>query len=62
MRQTEITSYEQAAEDLFNKARAALHEIGCYEINMQIQFPKHTRDQLVELRNAVWEMEAWMGQ
>lgn len=61
MRQTEISSFEEASEDLLNKAKSALHEVGCYEINMQIQLPKHTRDSLIELRNAVWEIEAWMG-
>ena len=54
-------SYEEASEHLLNKAKKALHNLGCYEIKLGVDLPDNIRDPLVDLRNAVWELEAWMG-
>jgi len=64
MRQTEITSYTQASEDLYNKAREALKVLSTtVKDNKRLEetLPKHVIDQLIALRNAVWEQERWMG-
>lgn len=51
----EVTSFEQASEDLLNKSREALKVLSLVAETL----PKHTVDQLVALRDAVWEMEKW---
>ena len=64
MRQTEITSYTQASEDLYNKAREALKVLSTTvkgDKRLEETLPKHVIDQLIALRNAVWEQERWMG-
>tara|TARA_Y100001963_G_scaffold158404_1_gene257897 strand:+ start:1324 stop:1569 length:246 start_codon:yes stop_codon:yes gene_type:complete len=64
MRQTEITSFEQASEDLYNKAREALKVLSTTvkgDKRLEETLPKHVIDQLIALRNAVWEQERWMG-
>ena len=64
MRQNEITSFEQASEDLYNKAREALKVLSTtVKDNKRLEetLPKHVIDQLIALRNAVWEQERWMG-
>ena len=65
MRQNEITSFEQASEDLFEKAKRALHYLGCYELHLQQtnnDLPENVREVCIALRDAVWEMEAWKGE
>ena len=64
MRQTEITSFTQASEDLYNKAREVLKVLSTtVKGNQRLEetLPKHVIDQLIALRNAVWEQERWMG-
>ena len=64
MSQTEITSFEQASEDLYNKAREALKVLSTTvkgDKRLEETLPKHVIDQLIALRNAVWEQESWMG-
>ena len=64
MAEYEITSFEQASEDLYNKAREALKVLSTtVKDNKRLEetLPKHVIDQLIALRNAVWEQERWMG-
>ena len=69
MRQNEITSFEQASEDLYNKAREALKVLSTHMMvtpetqtceRIELLLPKHAINQLVAVRNAVWEQERWM--
>ena len=59
MRQTEITSYTQASEDLYNKAREALKILSVVVATHDL--PMSAVDDVIALRSAIWEMERWMG-
>jgi len=59
MRQTEITSYTQASENLYNESREALKLLSIVIATHDL--PKSAVDDVIAFRSAIWEMERWMG-
>jgi len=57
MAEYEITSFEQASEDLLNISREVLKVISQHYATHDL--PRHTVLTLFALRDAVWEMEKW---